>query len=250
MPITEQFGSPLLCILLLQVVYFRISGAPSSILWGMNLRATDNRSSFVGTFLTLGSAPLVWSHLQMHSSLESSSQSSDFENLSKNKGQIKAVFESNWPLQKTLNKDEWQGIFHHPGTQYPCIYATPGTRRRSLGKAEWCKDRQKGSFWTQSLTCWRTAPRCVVWWDNFAWIHSQSICTELRHNLGSAFWEVGAQDKYPAVGGSCTGLSSIYPWEKVLLIFGKSIERTSSKYLIFDVLSVLPRLWNHNSRRR
>ena len=72
-----------------------ISGAPSSILWGMNLRATDNRSSFVGTFLTLGSAPLVRSHLQMHSSLESSSQSSDFENLSKNKGQIKAVFESN-----------------------------------------------------------------------------------------------------------------------------------------------------------
>ena len=95
MPITEQFGSPLLCILLLQVVYFRISGAPSSILWGMNLRATDNRSSFVGTFLTLGSAPLLRSHLQMHSSLESSSQSSDFENLSKNKGQIKAVFESN-----------------------------------------------------------------------------------------------------------------------------------------------------------
>ena len=163
MPITEQFGSTfLLCILLLQVVYFRISGAPSSILWGMNLRATDNRSSFVGTFLTLGSAPLVRSHLQMHSSLESSSQSSDFENLSKNKSQIKAVFESNWPLQKTLNKDEWQDVFHHPGTQYPCIYATPGTRRRSLGKAEWCKDRQKGSFWTQSLTCWRTAPRCGV----------------------------------------------------------------------------------------
>ena len=89
MPITEQFGSTfLLCILLLQVVYFRISGAPSSILWGMNLRATDNRSSFVGTFLTLGSAPLVRSHLQMHSSLESSSQSSDFENLSKNKKPI------------------------------------------------------------------------------------------------------------------------------------------------------------------
>ena len=82
MRITQQFGSPLLCILLLQVVYFRcalvhIVGNEFESHWQPFFLCGNIPYSRIGTLGAV--AP------QMHSSLESSSQSSDFENLSKNK---------------------------------------------------------------------------------------------------------------------------------------------------------------------
>ena len=199
---------------------------------GMDSNATDNRSSFVRTFLPLGSAPLLRSCqmiiiiIVIPSSRIDTCGDDDHHHSDHppivNPGKVKSC--QNHPAMVTnrgisINTQiSWHSKTHLMIVFYEnsCFESQKSVKkndkielsshRRNIlafmrpwfaRKGRWrkqnvAKSRQKGWFWAQSLTSQRTL--CCVRWDNSAWIHPQSISTRLRRSLGGATFCNGGLD--------------------------------------------------------
>ena len=197
---------------------------------GMDSNATDNRSSFVRTFLPLGSAPLLRScqmiiiiivipsrgstlvgmmiiiiaiilrlSTQSCSSVKiirqwSPTEAFQYTQISwHSKTHLMIVFYENscFESQKSVKKNDKIELSSH--RRNILAFMRPWFARKGRWrKQNVAKSRQKGWFWAQSLTSQRTL--CCVRWDNSAWTHPQSISTRLRRSLGGATFCNGGLD--------------------------------------------------------